>query len=125
VGAWGEGPFENDDAADFVGDLVEAGGDAGAVLDDALRVATEADGEVKGPEAALAVAAACIVAARVDPGVLAAAGPDGEDEELSDWLGTAPFEVTVERVELAREALDHTADGVSVALAPYREILDR
>jgi hypothetical protein len=41
MGAWGTGPFDNDDAADFAGDLAELteAGTVVSVLGDTLRAA--------------------------------------------------------------------------------------
>jgi hypothetical protein len=145
VNAWGEGPFDNADAADFVGDLTDAGDSAGQVLEEALRAAAS-DGAGVG-ELSRAVAAACMVAARLEPGVLSAPfgtvdGAPGEepDEELGEWLASAPFEVTDALRRLAHFALERViqpdgnewyseraragaAERVTAALMPYRAAL--
>jgi hypothetical protein len=94
VGAWGEGPFDND-------------------------------------------AAACMVAARLDPGALDV-NPDtvdtaAEGGEIGAWLATAPFEVTGDLRDLARVAVERAvaldghayAERVTAALTPYRAALER
>jgi Domain of unknown function (DUF4259) len=61
VGAWGAGPFENDDALDFVAELREVtGSELRSRLESAL--ALPADGYLELPEACAAVAAAGLVA---------------------------------------------------------------
>ena len=64
MGAWGAGPFENDDAMDWAIDLEESG-DVGFVVE-ALRAA-EGDGYLDAPEGSVTMAAAEVVAA-LDPG---------------------------------------------------------
>lgn len=73
MGAWGTGPFDNDDAADFAGDLSDlAGSDvAAAVLGDALLAVTAADGYIEGPEMSRAIAAAAVVAIFAKPSLQA------------------------------------------------------
>ena len=60
MGAWGAGPFENDDAMDWAIDLEESG-DVGFVVE-ALRAA-ESDGYLDAPEGSVTIAAAEVVAA--------------------------------------------------------------
>ncbi|MEX1164617.1 MAG: DUF4259 domain-containing protein, partial [Nitriliruptor sp.] len=68
MGTWGAAPFDNDDALDLLGDLEEADDDA---FLDALRDAlaqVDTDGYLECPEVSEAVAAACLVAARLPDG---------------------------------------------------------
>ncbi len=58
MGAWGSGPFENDDAADWRYLLVDGGGPA--VVADALRNVVGGSPDL--PDAANVVAAAAVVA---------------------------------------------------------------
>jgi hypothetical protein len=76
MGAWGSGPFENDDAADWRYLLVDGGGPE--VVADALRAVAGGGAEL--PEAANAVAAAAVVAAGL--GDAAVEIPD----DVRDWL---------------------------------------
>jgi hypothetical protein len=64
MGAWSSGPFDNDDAADFVGELCKMTPPefVAAVLGDALLAVTAGDGYIEAPEMSRAVAAAAIVA---------------------------------------------------------------
>jgi hypothetical protein len=71
MGTWGAGPFDNDDAADFAGELDDAPAQAriemiGAVLE---RVADPTDDDSRLSDAPRAVAAAALVAAQCPGGV--------------------------------------------------------
>src|SRR5918996_298232 len=63
MGAWGAGIFDNDDAADWVYELEQAGDDS--VLAETLAAVANAgaDAYVEAPDAAAALAAAAVVAA--------------------------------------------------------------
>jgi len=81
MGAWGPGPFENDDAMDFIGDLADG---PTAELPDRLREAlTLPEGYIESPEGAEAIAAAALVAARQ--------GYNPNDPTVSDLLAGHPF----------------------------------
>lgn len=70
MGTWDAGPFDNDTAADFCGDLDEAAvGEREGIVRGALtRVIDTASGYLEAPESDQAVAAAALVAAQC-PGV--------------------------------------------------------
>ncbi|HYD89437.1 MAG TPA: DUF4259 domain-containing protein [Vitreimonas sp.] len=61
MGAWGSGPFDNDDAGDLLGSLVDAGNwtIAEQSFDAVLSVG---EGYLEAPESSAAIAAAAIVA---------------------------------------------------------------
>jgi hypothetical protein len=61
VAAWGSGPFDNDEAMDFVVDLVKAFDDERA---DQVRAALDLPDRLEQPQALRAVAAAALVATR-------------------------------------------------------------
>lgn len=94
------GPFENDDALDFLDDL--EGSDAeerpGKVLK-VLRRVVAAEDYIEAPQMAEAVAAAAVVAASEDPDT--AMG----EPYLPAWLDQEPLEVSEELEELAAQAL--------------------
>jgi hypothetical protein len=95
MSAWAHGPFDNDDALDFIDDLAEAAGwrTVVQILDHVTRTA----GYLEAPEGQIAVAAAAIVAASVgDVTIL----PDNH-RELKAALGAPPEGAVV----LARSAL--------------------
>ncbi|GAA0929946.1 hypothetical protein Vau01_006800 [Virgisporangium aurantiacum] len=103
VGAWDSGPFDNDEAADFAGQLDEADPNERIVLiREALQVGADSDDE----EAfARAVAAAAVLAAtRADIPVDWSYAPKFDVEGLD-----APDDL----VELAVLALDAVADSDS------------
>jgi hypothetical protein len=95
MGASATGPFDNDDALDFIDDLAEA--PEWRTVVQALDYVTKLAGYLEAPEGAIAVAAAAIVAASVgDASIL----PDGH-QGLKAALGAAPGGA----VALARSAL--------------------
>lgn len=134
MGAWGAGPFDNDDALDLLGDLAEAGD---AEIVDGLRDAIAQTGEpgyLEAPAVCEAVAAACLVAGRL-PG-----GPRPLSEEAADFLDDHPFAVDESLRADAERAIGRAfqrpdnewyelwedadaLDEVEAALAPYREAL--
>ena len=62
MGAWGAGPFDNDDAMDFVGDLSDVPAEDYVSL---LQAAvTPSDGYLESPDGSIAVAAAALIAAQ-------------------------------------------------------------
>jgi hypothetical protein len=102
---WGVGPFDNDEAADWLAALVDV--DDATLLHEALdEVAGAGDGEyVESGWAAVALAAAEVVAAGVGRG-----GP-GLPDEARGWLERHPRVVTDEDREPARLAVRHVLDA--------------
>ncbi|MDB4950930.1 MAG: hypothetical protein JWM27_3579 [Gemmatimonadetes bacterium] len=101
MGAWGAGTFENDDAMDWLDDLLD--GDGTVLLRDALSAAAEADGYVEGPDASAALAAAEVVAA------LASRPASRLPDAAAGWVraqagGAAPW-----MLEMARRAVNAVA----------------
>lgn len=90
MGVWGSGPFENDDALDWVWELQEAEvwNVVETALDGAVDASMEDDLEVL--EGQLACAAAAVVAATRDPTVSL---PDEASEWLSSHRGALPVEL--------------------------------
>jgi Domain of unknown function (DUF4259) len=65
MGTWGLGPFDNDAAADWAGALDDAAPEERcSLIRDALTAAIEAEEYLDGDEAATAIAAAAVVAAK-------------------------------------------------------------
>ncbi|GAA2508524.1 hypothetical protein GCM10010406_51260 [Streptomyces thermolineatus] len=87
MGTWDVGPFDNDTAADFCGDLDEAApNERKGIIHGALtRVISTAD-YLEAPESEEAVAAAALVAAQC-PGGEPANPVYGPDEPLPDLTG--------------------------------------
>lgn len=84
VGTWDSGPFDNDDAADLLGQVsrIAQPDVLAAVLGDALLAVTIADSYVEAPEMSRAVAAAAIVA------ILRASNLPAPPELGEEWLST-------------------------------------
>ncbi|WP_144119637.1 DUF4259 domain-containing protein [Catellatospora sichuanensis] len=93
MGAWGEGPFDNDSAADWCGDLHDAMPAARpGMVSAALALAAHSTAYLDYDDGAAAVAAAAIVASRLPGGapITSAHAPDfllaGESIDLDDDL---------------------------------------
>ena len=89
MGAWGSGPFDNDDAADFITGIADmtTPGLVAAVIGDALLATTASDGYIEAPEMSRAIAAATVVA------ILHTAGlpiPPALNQSWLDALGLVP-----------------------------------
>lgn len=99
MGAWAEGPFDNDDAADFCGDLQDSSNPdaAGSDLDRALAVGS-VDGYIETSDMNAGIAAAAIVA------VLAgAAVPASSYAPTAEWLALMrPLAIPTRRAAAAR-----------------------
>jgi hypothetical protein len=79
MGAWGSGPFENDDAADWAWELEEA--QDHVILRDTLQGALDETGYLELPEGANAVAAVAVVATAIDGDAA------GLSEEVVAYIG--------------------------------------
>lgn len=100
MGAWGNRSFDNDDAADWLGDLVE-GEDLELVRATFARV-LEAPDYVEAPEASQAIAAAEVVAAALGRPTPAAQ----EEEDLIGWLVRVKPSADATLAEQAAQVLD-------------------
>jgi hypothetical protein len=97
MGTWATGPFDNDEAMDFVGDLAEA--PAWRTVVQMLDHVTKTAGYLEAPEGEIAVAAAAIVAASVGAVTIL---PDSH-QDLKAALGAPPAgAVALARAALAR-----------------------
>jgi len=100
MGAAGTGPFENDDALDFLDALEEAGPDERrAQVERAMGRVVRSDGYIEAPEMAEAIAAAVVVAACDDPESVAS------ERYVPRWVEEEPFEVDEPLEDLATAAL--------------------
>ena len=68
MGAWGTGPFDNDDAADWSADLENAD-DPAHLIEETLSLVVDAEDAVEAPVAHQAVAAAAALAAGLAAGL--------------------------------------------------------
>lgn len=116
MGAWGMGPFDNDMAADFAGDLDELSeSDRVVAIREALTEAAAATDYLDADAGSIAVAAAALVAAQRPSGepVDSAYGPQEPIPPLSDDLralaGEALTRVLDDDSELA-EVWDESGD---------------
>lgn len=98
LGAWGAGPFANDDASDWAYQLEEAADLLPARQ--ALSATLDTDGWLEVPEAACALAAAAVIAATFDDDVEDLTG------EVVDWIADHPDAATREDARLAADALE-------------------
>ncbi len=100
MGAWGIGPFDNDDAQDFVLDLADVPDDELARrLAEALALPS---GYLEVPEASIAVAAAALVA------VGAGMAPP-ESPTVCEFMANRSVPTTTALREAAKAALDRVA----------------
>ncbi|MEV6104738.1 DUF4259 domain-containing protein [Streptomyces sp. NPDC051940] len=116
MGTWGMGPFDNDHAADFAGDLDElpVGERIGAV-EKALLVAAESEGELAADIGDHAVAAAAVIAADLPGGdPVGVYGPEEPLGAIPDWMPALALKaldrITGPESELA-ELWDDTEHG--------------
>lgn len=99
MGTWGIGSFENDDAADFMIDVLDSGDLA--LVHEALDNVLTSTEYVEASDAVLAIVAAEIVAAAAGRPTLAAQQQDG----LAAWLARIRPTITAGLATQARQAL--------------------
>ncbi len=114
MGAWGTGLFENDEALDFAGDVVERGGLALVenVIEELLDMG---DDYIDAPEAEQVLVAAEIVAA------LAGRPAPEYPDELAEWLDELDVEPDATLVESARRACQRVLTPPSELLELWEE----
>ncbi|MEU6815494.1 DUF4259 domain-containing protein [Streptomyces sp. NPDC046860] len=112
MGTWDVGPFDNDTAADFCGDLDEAAaGEREGIVRGALTRVIDTVDYLEAPESEVAVAAAALVAAQCPRGE--PADPVyGPEELLPDLSGLR---------DLARQALDRVMTEPSELMGLWAE----
>ncbi|MET9435828.1 DUF4259 domain-containing protein [Streptomyces sp. NPDC006551] len=112
MGTWDVGPFDNDTAADFCGDLDEAtAGEREGIVCGTLTRVIDTAGYLEAPESEEAVAAAALVAAQC-PGGEAADPVHGPEEPLPDLTGLR---------DLALQALDRVMTEPSELMELWEE----
>lgn len=109
MGAWGTGPFENDDAADWAWEL-EAAEDEVALLLEGFAAASGAEA-AELPEASVAVAAAAWLASGL---------PGGEAVEV-DWSEEPPHPTPPAITDALRFAAVAALDAVLAEGSEWRE----
>ncbi|MCI0361602.1 MAG: DUF4259 domain-containing protein [Planctomycetaceae bacterium] len=108
MGAWGEGVFENDQAGDWLDQLVESG--KPSAIDTALSVAIKArPGQLDADDAAAALAAAEVVAA--------ARGHRHADlpDDVKQWLASSRYAPTAAAVALCVKSVARVRDDSELA----------
>ena len=128
MGAWGTGSFENDDAADWVGELGKVTPDE---LTKVLVQAADDPEYLEGPAASVAVAAGEVVAA------LNSAPGEGVPAAVVEWAKKHPQAFSPELKALALRTLDRVrknselkdlwmeADGLNDWIAVLRDLQGR
>ena len=109
AGAWDIGPFDNDDALDWVWELSES--EDLSVVNQALQNVIDTSGYLEAPTASMAIAAAEVVAAL--KGQPRAQLP----EDVVEWVKMHGFEVDADLAASARQAIAHIRDEDSSELA--------
>lgn len=113
MGAWGTGPFENDEALDWIGDA--PAGDLEYVRS-ALAAAAEPDGSyLDASDGNLVLAAAEVVAA------LRGAPAEGLPDSVTEWVETLPRELDETLLGQARAATDRVITEPSELLELWDE----
>jgi hypothetical protein len=134
MAAWGTGPFENDDAVDFLGDLRDGNlVEIDERLTEVFQIVLEVDDHVDAREMSVAVAAAALVA-------IWSGAPEPSNRGVRELLASIPFGADDEQRTRASQVLARAADprdngwyeawaeagsidDVTSALAPYRDAL--
>ena len=109
AGGWDTGPFDNDDALDWVWELTES--DDLSVIDAALDGVLASRGYIEAPTASMAVAAAEVLAA------LAGSPADRLPDEVSSWVDAHDLEVNANMTAKARKVIELVMDDESSELA--------
>ena len=113
MGTWDAGPYDNDDASDWLEDLLEADpAEWSDIIAETLTAVVDWDEYLEYPEAAEAVAAAAVVASQL-PGMAAYAPEVFEDDE--------DLEFPESLRELAVRALDRVGGDES----EWRELWEK
>ncbi len=109
MGAWGAGPFDNDDAGDWAYDFEGADGAEGLrILGEALDVG--GDEYLEAPDGAIAVAAATVVTWLQEPSSI----PESAyGEDAAAWVRSAGVTPSDELRSAARRALDRVRSDES------------
>src|SRR5690349_19424255 len=132
MGNWGTGPFDNDDVAGLLEELVEVSADEAAAFLRAAMATALAPGFVDAPEMSEAIAAAGVVAVTC--------GASSSDPDLNEWLLETGFaadpDLIVQAAQLLSRAIDPTdnelydlwhaagrLDAVRASHAPFQQAL--
>ncbi len=109
AGGWDVGPFDNDDALDWVWELTES--DDLSAVDYALDAVSESPAYIEAPTASMAIAAAEVLAA------LKGNARDGLPDEVAGWVESHDLDVNEELAGKARRAVKLIMDDETSELA--------
>ena len=109
AGAWDAGPFDNDDALDWVWELTDS--DDLSAVEMAIDGVFESPGYIEAPTASMAIAAAEVLAA------LAGKPAESLPDEVTSWVESNDLEVSKAMTDKARKAIKLVMDGESSELA--------
>ncbi len=108
-GAWDTGPFDNDDALDWVWELSDS--NDLSVIERALQAAAEESDYLEAPTASMAIAAAEVVAALSgNPGA-------GLPDDVVNWVKSHPIPVGDDLLKTARQAIENIKKAETSELA--------
>jgi hypothetical protein len=134
MGTWGPGPFENDDAVDFLGDLRDGNlVQISERLNEFFELVLKVDQHVEAREMSVAVAAAALVA-------IWSGAPEPSNRGIQEVLASIPYGADDDQRVQAARVLDRafvaqdndwyatwvedgSIDAVRDTLAPYRQAL--
>lgn len=110
MGAWGPGPFDNDDASDWAFEFEGLDESAGLDVVAAALEGSQPGEYLESPEGANAVGAAAVVAWMRDPSRI----PDTPyGDSAATWVRTVRAQPTDELISAALAALDHVRSDES------------
>lgn len=109
AGAWDTGPFDNDDALDWVWELSES--DDLSVIKSTLKPAANSTGYLEAPTASMAIAAAEVVAA------LKGNPRSDLPDEVTEWVQAHNVPVEDDLLKTARKAVENAKNKESSELA--------
>jgi hypothetical protein len=116
MGAWGTGVFENDDAADFVAEVL--GGTSLSPIETAIDRVLKVEQEyLEAPDAAQALAAAAILARFKHSGVQSGTGAP----ELNEWVVGIKLLPSQDLLEKARQSIKRVLTEPSELLELWSE----
>jgi hypothetical protein len=134
MAGWGDGPFDDDDAADFLGDLADGEpADAADAVAAVLGTVIGVGGYVESAEMSRALAAAAVVALSLDPSLPTPSSLPRRWVAALPPAGAALVAAAAATVERAFDPADNEwfdrwdetgrLDEVRRRLAPYRALL--
>jgi hypothetical protein len=103
MGAWGLGVFENDSAADWIGELLGSNGTSAIAA--ALEIVASADDYIEVDEGSAALAAIEVL------NLMKGVGPESVPDPVSEWVEQNLGQNVSRLIPLAKRALGKVADA--------------